>query len=416
MDALLILGGLLLIVAGIVWLIVLAFGTSLLWGVGSLLPPITLAYVIRHWSAARKAIGLSGLGFIPLVVGFTLLANHEPERIAAIASLQWLEPDEHAQSHDLAIQLRGQLDGRPFNPRAGTLMDGVLTLREGDGLFALQEIIIRLGTVPTGALQVDVLPQDVNPVPEIEINWMRPEQALPEARTFKSGYTLHLDLQPVPPNRLVGDFHLVLPAYYRTSISGHVELFTDELRYRSGQVDLTHDSADTLAYLAKDYLQRRFRTPAVTLESLAPVSFPASALVISVQAEVKGTPDRFELNVRKDERGWAVEDDDYPPLPVDVETQPKVAAIQPVALSTSTPLPRIDRRQRFSIERLLRNPARYEHLRMRAHTGRGAVAEGRFVGMDRDGNLAIRRILAGPGEAIYNLAPDDIVLLELLEP
>ena len=48
MDALLILGGLLLIVAGIVWLIVLAFGTSLLWGVGSLLPPITLPFVVPH--------------------------------------------------------------------------------------------------------------------------------------------------------------------------------------------------------------------------------------------------------------------------------------------------------------------------------------------------------------------------------
>ncbi|MCQ4287519.1 MFS transporter [Pseudomonas stutzeri] len=416
MDALLILGGLLLIVAGIVWLIVLAFGTGLLWGIGSLLPPITLIYVIRHWSVARNAIGLSGLGFIPLVVGFILLANHEPERIAAIASLKWLEPDERAQSHDLAIQLHGQLDGRPFNPHSGTLMDGVLTLREGDGLFALQEISIRLGAVPTGALQVDVLPQDANPMPEIEINWMRPEQALPEARTIKSGYTLHLDLQPVPPNRLAGGFHLVLPAYYRTSISGHVELFTDGLRYRSGQVDLTHDSTDTLSYLAEDYLQRRFQTPAVTIESLARVSFPASALVVSVQAAVKGTTDRFELNVRKDERGWAVENDDYPPLLVDVETQPKVAAIQPEVLMDSTPLPRTDRRQRFSLERLLRNPARYEHLQVRAHTERGGVAEGRFVGVDRDGSLAIRRILKGPGEAIYNLAPDDIVLLELLEP
>ena len=123
MDALLILGGLLLIVAGFVWLIVLAFGTSLLWGVGSLLPPIALVYLVRHWHVARKAIGLSGLGFIPLVVGFTLLANQEPERLAAIASLKWLEPDEHAQSHDLAIRLHGQLDGRPFNPRSGTLTD-----------------------------------------------------------------------------------------------------------------------------------------------------------------------------------------------------------------------------------------------------------------------------------------------------
>lgn len=418
MDALLILGGLLLIVAGLVWLIVLAFGTGLLWGVGSLLPPVTLVFVLRHWNVARKAIGLSGLGFIPLIIGFTMLANHEPERLAAIASLQWLEPDEQMQSRHLAIGLRGQLDGRPFSPRVGSFMNGALTLREGDDLFARQEVRIRLGATPPGALQVDVLPQDVSPVPEVEINWMRPEQELPEARRVNSGYTLHLDLQPVPPNKLAGDFHLVLPAHYHTSLSGHVELFTDDLRYRAGQVDLTHDSADTLVHLARDHLQRRFKTRAVIIESLAPVNFPASAMVLSVQADVQGEPGRFEMAIHKGDQGWAVDDDAYPPLPEpeEIETQPTVVAVQSESLPDSTPSPRIDRRQRFSLALLLRNPARYEHLLVRAHTERGGVAEGRFVGIDRDGNVGIRRMLKGPGEATYNLAPSDIVLLELLEP
>ncbi|MFL9813149.1 MFS transporter [Stutzerimonas sp. VN223-3] len=415
MDALLILGGLLLIVAGIVWLVVLAFGTSLLWGVGSLLPPITLIYVVRHWNVARKAVGLSGLGFVPLVVGFTLLANHEPERIEAIASLQWLEPDEQTQNRHLAIGLYGQLDDRPFNPRIGRLIDGVLTLREGDDLFARQEVRINLGTTQPGALRVDVLPQDANPAPEIEISWMRPEQELPEARRVQSGYTLHLDLQPVPPNKLAGDFHLVLPAHYHTSLSGHVELFTDELRYRAGKVDLRHDSADTLAYLAKDYLQRRFKTRAVTVESLAPMTFPATTLTIVVKAKVNSELGSFDLDIQKGEQGWMVNDDEYPPLP-ESETPSNVVAAQPQSSFDSTPSPHIDRRQRFSLERLLRNPARYEQLQMRAHTERGGVAEGRFIGVDRDGNLAIRRVLKGPGEATYNLAPENIVLLELLEP
>ena len=416
MDALLILGGLLLIGAGLVWLIVLAFSKGLLWGVGSLLPPVTLLFVVRHWGVARKAIGLSGLGFIPLIVGFTMLASQQPERLAAIASLQWLEPDEQMQSRHLAIGLRGELDGRPFSPRVGSFMNGVLTLREGDDLFARQEVRIRLGTTPPGALRVDVLPQDVSPVPEVEINWMRPEQELPEARSVSSGYTLHLDLQPVPPNKLAGDFHLVLPAHYHTSLSGHVELFTDDLRYRSGQVDLTHDSADTLIHLARDHLQRRFETRAVTIESLAPVNFPAFAMKLRVQAKVKGTPGQFEMDVHKDDQGWAVDDDSYPPLPEAIETPAKVIAVQPESLPDSAPSPRVDRRLRFSLALLLRNPARYEHLLVRAHTERGGVAEGRFVGIDRDGNVAIRRMLKGPGEATYNLAPSDIVLLELLEP
>lgn len=415
MDALLILGGLLLIVAGIVWLVVLAFGTSLLWGIGSLFPPIALLYVARHWSVARKAIGLSGLGFIPLVVGFTLLASHEPERIEAIVSLKWLESDEQAQERQLNIGLHGQLDARPFNPQIGKLVDGVLTLREGGDLFAKQEVSIRLGKSQPGAVRVDVLPQDANPVPEVEISWMRHEQELPEARKVASGYTLHLDLKPIPPNKLAGDFHLVLPVHYQTSISGYIEVFTDDLRYRAGQVDLAHDSTDTLTYLAQDHLRRRFKTQAVAIESLEPVVFPATALILAGVAEVNGKSERFELDIRKGGQGWAVDGDTYPPLPKP-ETEPKVASAQTQSLPNSVSSPRSDRRQRFSLERLLRNPARYAQLQMRAHTKRGGMAEGRFIGVDREGNVAIRRMLRGPGEAIYNLAPADIVLLELLEP
>ena len=43
-------------------------------------------------------------------------------------------------------------------------------------------------------------------------------------------------------------------------------------------------------------------------------------------------------------------------------------------------------------------------------------AVGLAAGLDKDGNLRIRRVISGPGEAYYNLAPGEIVLLELLEP
>ena len=58
---------------------------------------------------------------------------------------------------------------------------------------------------------------------------------------------MHLDLRPKAPNRLEGEFHLSLPSDYRTTLSGHVELYTDRLRYRHGKVDLGYDSDDTLA-------------------------------------------------------------------------------------------------------------------------------------------------------------------------
>lgn len=115
MDALLIIGGLLLMLAGLVWLVTRAFATSLLWGWGSLVPPITLIYILRHWGRARSAVVLVGLGMIPLVVGLTLLASKDAERLTAIMRLDWLKPEVQAPA-ELAIDLAGELNGQPFRP------------------------------------------------------------------------------------------------------------------------------------------------------------------------------------------------------------------------------------------------------------------------------------------------------------
>jgi len=419
MDALLILGGLLLIVLGAVWLVARAFGTSLFWGIGVLaLPPVLLIYVFRHWARAYRALLLSSLGFIPLVAGFSLLASQSPERLAAIISLDWLQQNDKVQT-PLAMNVRGRVDGRPFSPGQGELIDGVLTLREGGDFFAHQAVIIRFPQPVDGPLRVDVLPEDVGSLPEVEISWMRPEQELPEARRLSRGYTLHLDLQPVPPNRLAGDFHLVMPPRYQTNLSGRVELYTDDLRYHDdGKVDNHHDSHGTLLHIAEDYLERRYATRQVQVESLPAVRFPTTALVTTLRASVNGQSQSFEMSFSKGMQGWGVDGDEYPALPA--EPEPRVNAVlltkAQTALQTSAPPQRIDRRQRFSMERLLRDPSPYRNVMMRARTERGGLAEGRFVGIDQDGNLNIRRVIKGPGEAFYNLAPSEISSLELLEP
>ncbi|EWC42508.1 MFS transporter [Pseudomonas stutzeri] len=413
MEALLILGGLLLMLAGFIWLISQAFATSLLWGLGSLLPPMTLAFVFGHWRVARKAVVLAGLGVIPLVVGLSLLASRDPDRLAAIFSMRWLPAQVEPE---LSLKIRGQLNGHAFAPQQGELINGVLTLREGQGFFARQEVIIRLREPFDEALRVDVLPDDIGALPEVEIAWLSNDQELPETRRLDRGYTLHLDLQPVAPNKLVGDFHLVLPSQYETSLNGVVELFTDRLRYRNGQVDRRHDSRDTLAFVIGDYLQRRHASRDVSLQAMPVVTLPADELELEVPARVGGELQSLTLRLFKGEQGWQVQGDDYPPLlaadeevagPGREETRPAVANV---------PASRPDRRPEFSMERLLRNPSRYEHLLMRARTERGGVAEGRFAGLDGEGNLIIRQVIQGPGEATYNLAPGEIVLLELVEP
>ncbi|MNF07882.1 hypothetical protein D3C80_2081580 [compost metagenome] len=76
----------------------------------------------------------------------------------------------------------------------------------------------------------------------------------------------------------------------------------------------------------------------------------------------------------------------------------------------------MDRRLRFSLQRLLNNPGQYQELSMRVYTVRGSTAEGRFTGLDREGRILIRRNLGGAGAASFSFDLDEVAHVELLEP
>ncbi|MDG9923056.1 MULTISPECIES: MFS transporter [unclassified Pseudomonas] len=416
MDALLILGGLLLILAGLVWLVMRAFSTGLLWGWGSLIPPITLIYVLRHWRTARKAVGLVALGVIPLVVGMVLMASQDAARLEAILSLRWLKEQPKAPA-ELAIRLHGELDGQPFNPQYAELVDGVLSLREGEDFFARREVTIRLPQGQKAPIKLDVLPEDAGQLPEVEISWLLPEQDLPEARRLSKGYTLHLDLQALPPNKLQGDFHLVLPPTFKTSLSGSLELFSDRLRYKDGRLDASFDSRETLAKVIDDYLQRRFATRLVQLAELPEVVFPATRLPVAVQARVNGEAQNLELVLEKGGRGWQVQGDHYPALAEPRAAEPAKPAPEAEPVVAQNSRPALDRRQRFSLPRLQRNPEQYRNLSMRVSKAAGGTVEGRFIGVDGDGSIRLSQQLGGGGgQASFSFKPDEIGKIELLEP
>ncbi len=416
MDALLILGGLLLILAGLVWLVMRAFSTSLLWGWGSLIPPITLIYVLRHWRSARHAVLLAALGVIPLVVGMVLMASQDAARLEAILSLRWLKEPAKAPA-ELEIRLYGELNGEPFAPQYAELIDGVLSLREGEDFFARREVAIRLPRTQKAPVQLDVLPEDVGG-PEVEISWLLPDQDLPEARRLSRGYTLHLNLQPLPPNKLQGDFHLVLPPSFKTSLSGRLELFADRLRYQDGRLDARFDSRETLAKVIDDYLQRRFATRLVQLAELPGVSFPATRLPITVQARINGKEQSLDLVLEKNAQGWQVQGDNHAPLSETRIAEP-VQVPEPVveAAPVQATRPALDRRQRFSLPRLQRNPELYRNLAMRVSKAGGGTVEGRFVGLEPDGSLRLnQQIGSGGGQASFSFKPEEIGKVELLEP
>jgi hypothetical protein len=410
MDTLLILLGLLLILAGYLWLISRAFSRSLLWGVASLLPPLALLFVFSQWRHARSAVGLSALGCIPLVVGLTLLAAQDSSRLEAILSLQWLKP-EPVVKPELAIELRGELNGKPFEPEQAEFIDGVLSLREGQDFYAHREVQVRLPTPVSGPLRLDVLPDDKGRLPEIEVSWLAPGQDLPEAVRLQRGYSLHLDLVPQAPNRMNGSFHLVLPAEMQTTLSGTIEVYTDRLRYRDGRVDTRFDSRDTLDYVLQDYLQRRFARRDVSISRIPPLDTQRSSQEIPLSVQVGEQSQDLYLVLEKTEaRGWGVRGDRYPPLKA---TQPAVPAAAVAAPEPPRPVQQAAETGRLSLERLQAAPQRYVNRAMRVTTERGRTAEGVFVGLNPEGRIVIRRVLEGPGEASYTLRPSEILDIEL---
>jgi hypothetical protein len=68
MIALFYIGCLISIVAGI-WFLVVAFKTSILWGLGCLIVPfVSLIFLFMHWEAAKKPFLWSLLGFVMIIV------------------------------------------------------------------------------------------------------------------------------------------------------------------------------------------------------------------------------------------------------------------------------------------------------------------------------------------------------------
>ncbi|MFC0669294.1 MFS transporter [Azotobacter chroococcum] len=415
MDELLILGGLLLIIGGLTWLIRRAFSVSLFWGLGSLLPPMTLVFVLFKWQKSFSPVTLMAFGFIPLVVGFAMLANHDSERLEAILQLSWLNSEVNREpASELRIQLRGELNGHPFIPQEGELIGSVLTLRERNVASMQQEIRIHLPSASSGPVHINILPEDQGRLPLIEISRSASNLTQPVNQHLVRGYTLHLDLEPQAPNLLVGSFHLVLPRQFRTSLTGRVELFASRLRYRDGKVNLHFDSEETLAYVIRDYLARRFVTDAVQLYGLSRVSLPSRHLEIDVAAFINDKAHHFLVNMGKDElRGWQVEGDRFPALPAASEEPAGTAGVKP---HSSPALESVDKRRGFSLQRLQLSPAEFQQLRMRIVTVQGGAAEGVFMGIDGDGYLVIQRRLGGGGSASYKLSPQSIQSIELLDP
>ncbi len=76
MGLILVILGILVATVGGIWILVKAFQTSVLWGLGSLFVPfVSLIFVIAHWRDAKKPFLIHLGGVALIIVGVVLSPN-----------------------------------------------------------------------------------------------------------------------------------------------------------------------------------------------------------------------------------------------------------------------------------------------------------------------------------------------------
>lgn len=70
--------GLVIALVGVVWLLVITFKTSVLWGLGSLfIPIVSLVFVAMHWDETKRPFLIQVVGVVLMVAG-AMMAPGQP--------------------------------------------------------------------------------------------------------------------------------------------------------------------------------------------------------------------------------------------------------------------------------------------------------------------------------------------------
>lgn len=322
-----------------------------------LIPLAGLRQVQENWQSYGMLALLRVLGTVCLLVGIGLIyVQHE--RLAPINAVpgQVLRGAKtpaattFVRSPEAALlMVRG--DGKPLaglihgrtlqNPVRVTLINGVLSIHQGEAFLPDLSVSILLGWQPEDIQERRTLL--ITPAesggPPVHVSWKPEGRSYPETRIFKEGYRLELALAPLGEQQFTGALQLVLPDTLRSYLVGDFTVQTNHLRYRNGEVDLFFDHPDTLGYVAREYLHTQFPAGAVASIRIENVNLRRASREGEVQARVQlqdGTLERRRLQLEENSVGWAV-------TPGSMETQVLAAgagdALDGGAVGASSPDP-----------------------------------------------------------------------------
>jgi len=395
MAAMLILAGLLVFLLSWLWLIWRAFMFKPFWGLAVVLPPLAAIFLLLHWRRAVLPLMLLIFSMGVLSAGTYQLATEQPEQWQKIMAWHWFATG-NAQAWGGEGQLQGSIFGQRFLVHSAEIDANVLYLREKttDGFAA--QLKINLLNTPNlqqqGGLFVDVLPDDQQPLPHIEIVWYDYERGQRLKKQITSDYTMHIALNSEPPNQLVGDFYLALATPQHTQVSGVLQVNSDKLRYQGTQVDLSYDHAQTIDYLLQDYSRAELEVDNLHFKRTS--TLEVFSVPLSVQGQLlianKSFPVQFTLTKDQD---WQVVDSNLAAIAQQLAMRTRLEMAQP---------------EGFSVAQLLTDVERYLHQAMQIKTINGHRFRGRFQGLNAEGGLIFKRDMHKGGGVTLQLQPAEI--------
>jgi hypothetical protein len=324
-----------------------------------ILPVAGLQQVQENWEAygrlallrvAGLAITLAGLGLMYVDYRENATIPSMPGQVvsgaANITSSPFVRSSEAAllMARGEGHPLSGRLHGTDLTTPQATLVNGVLTVHQGNGVLPELSVSLLLNWSAEAIRERRTLL--VSPweeqAPEVHLSWTPAGQQYPETRIISNGYRLDLALAPRDPGGFSGTIQLVLPDEKNSYLVGDFTARTNHLRYRNGKVDAAFDHPDTLAWVAEQYLQTQF--PAGVLQNVDVENVILRRAAGEGRVEVRltrsdGASERRQLGLEKTPVGWAVTPGSMtggrrPPPEPPVQPEP----VKPRGPATSEPL------------------------------------------------------------------------------
>lgn len=293
------------------------------------LPFTGIAYARHHWSDVRVGAIVRVIGGSCIVFGLAALLGQNPQwlqfryRDNGNAVLKGTIERRMTPMIDAGVVVRlgltskqgkdlsGRLSGEPFSYDRAQLIGGVLSLQQGESFIAPREVRILVGIEArtiTQRVDVFVSPDDPQP-PEIHVSVVPDGAVLPETRIYRGGYSMELQLAPLDTNQYKGYIQLILPGPEPDYLVGDFIALSNNLIYRNGRVDLTHDHPDTLEYVAQQYVLAQFPPSLISRlefrDTDMRLSRNAGTTTVRIYLKNGRVEDKF-LELERADIGWAL--------------------------------------------------------------------------------------------------------------